>query len=233
MWARLIGGALIAGCSYPPLPALGNGPDDDCFAHWMDDSVRLSVPQELTSLSSSGEDRLPWISADGLRLYFSRNPGEVGGSDLYLATRNPMEQDFTKVSALVNLNTSEYESRAALNDEETRVVFSGNHNTDSGKFQIFTSTRSRQDVPFPVPSVADQTLLTEVNTTPSLIDYYDPFLSADGLRLYVAPIPSGAKQQIWWATRAPGQNFGAATRVPRAARAPRTGTTCGTRPGRA
>jgi len=190
----------------------GSSATTACLAQWMDGSVSFSEPQELMALASTGDDRDPWISSDGLRLYFDRNPGPHGGSDLFLATRTSLAVDFTTASALDNLDTGADEAHAALNGDETLLVLSRD-NTSVAKFQIFVSTRSDVTTPFPAPGPADQALVATVNATPPA-DYFDPFLSADGFRLYLAPMVTGAAQEIRMATRAAGQDFGAAAVVP-------------------
>jgi Tol biopolymer transport system component len=191
----------------------GSTPQTGCFQRWFDGapSLALSPPTQLTALAGTGDDRDPWISADGLRLYFSRNPGQQGGRDIYLATRASTRVDFTTVSAVVNLDTPDDESRAALSGDEKLVVFSGDH-TSNGNFQLFASRRGDPTRSFPSPSNPDQALVASINTSGD--DYFDPFLSTDGLRLYVAPLLTGSPQQIRLATRtALDKNFGAAAPV--------------------
>src|SRR5262249_29906319 len=117
--------------------------------------------------------------------------------------------DFTTASAVVNLDTPDDESRAALSGDEKLLVFSGNHGTKSNKFQLFVSRRGDPTMSFGSPSDPDQALVANVNTASD--DYYDPFLSRDGLRLYLAPNLTGSGQQIRLATRtALDTNFGPA-----------------------
>ena len=175
---------------------------------WFDGAPSLALSQlkQLTALTSAGDDRDPWISADGLRLYFGRNPGPHMGSDILLATRGSTAVEFSTASAVDNLDTMNDESRAALSGDEKLLVFSGN-NTSNSRFQLFVSTRGDVAQPFPSPSSPDQALVASVNTTND--NYFDPFLSRDGLRLYLAPILSGSSQQIRMASRmAADQNFG-------------------------
>jgi hypothetical protein len=196
-------------------PGAGDGSSATagCLAHWMDGSVSFSAPQELTALVTTADDRDPWISTDGLRLYFDRDPGPHGGSDIFLATRASLAVDFTTASALDNLDTSSDEAHAALSRDETLLVFSRDNNMVA-KFQIFVSTRGDVAAPFPAPGAADQAQVATVNTAPAA-DYFDPFLSADSLRLYVAPRVTGAAQEIRLATRvAAGRDFGPAAVVP-------------------
>jgi hypothetical protein len=186
------------------------GGTNDCLAHWIDGSVSFSHLEEIMGLATASDDRDPQISTDGLRLYFDRDPGPHGGSDLFLATRASLAVDFTTASAIDNLDTSSDEVRAALNGNETLLVLSRN---TVPNFQLVVSTRSDAAAPFPTPGAADQQLVVNVNTMPTA-DYSDPFLSADGLRLYVSAKVSGAAQGIRLATRAAGGNFEPAAVIP-------------------
>jgi len=214
---------VLGGCGFQSRPGLaGDLPPDgaepgsdapgrtaDCFSHWFDGSLALSQPTEL-ALATTTDDRDPWVSADGLRLYFSRNPGQQGGTDIYLATRASTAVDFTITGAVavVNLDTPGDESRAALSGDEKIVVFSGNH-TSSTTFQLFVSRRGDPTKDFPSPPAPDQMMLAGINTAGD--NYFDPFLSSDGLRLYLAPLLTGSTQQIRLATRtALDRNFGPA-----------------------
>lgn len=191
----------------------GSGGQTDCFQHWFDGgpSLVLSQPQELTTLSSSGDDRDPWISADGLRMYFARNPGSHGGNDIYFASRTTTTQDFSNLTALDNLNTDDEETRASLSSDEKLLIFSGDHNTSDGRRHLFVTTRDPQG--FPSPPGGVQHVVTAVNT--NNVNDLDPFLTNDGLKLYLAPVADPpAVQQIAVATRtAADQDFMSSTLV--------------------
>ena len=219
---------VLGGCGFQSrpgpagdLPPDGDAPGSDgsgggsettgCLQRWLDggSGLALSTPQQLALEIAGIADRDPWISADGLRLYFGRTPGQQGGNDIYLAMRASTAVDFTTASAVVNLDTLDDESRAALSGDEKMVVFSGNHATMNNHFQLFVSRRGDPAMPFGSPSGPDQVLVASVNTASD--DYYDPFLSRDGLRLYLAPNLTGTGQQIRLATRtALDANFGPA-----------------------
>ena len=235
MWDRIAVCVVLGGCGFqsraglagdlppdgdaPGSDAPGTGPDGrpdggsggqaDCFQRWFDGEpgLALSNPAELTALASAGDDRDPWSSADGLRLYFVRTPGPHMGGDLMLATRGSTAVEFSAAAAYDNLDTPDDESHAGLSGDEKLVVFSGNHNTQNNAFQLFVSRRGDPTQPFPSPSAPDQALVASVNTAGD--NYFDPFLSPDGLRLYLAPVLGGS-QQIRMATRmAADKNFGA------------------------
>jgi Tol biopolymer transport system component len=189
-----------------------DGGTASCLQRWITGGpgLVLAQPQPL-ALTTTTDDRDPWISADGFRLYFVRTPGtHMNSNDIYLATRTSLTQDFGNAGPVDNLDTNGDESRAALNGDETLVVYAGNNATVGGNFQIFASTRNDRTKPFPSPSATDRALVAAVNT---VNNYFDPFLTTDGLRLYVAPVLTG-QQQIMLATRVAGQNFGPAAVLP-------------------
>jgi Tol biopolymer transport system component len=190
----------------PPDDGPGSGSDDGsgaastCLQHWLDATVTIagSSVEELTALKSNGDDRDPWISKDGKRLYFARSPGMKGGSDIYRTTRVSPDDAFDDGSNLVNLNTADQEDRAALTPDETMLVLSTNHNVAGGKAHIAIAIRTDTGVEFGTP---DERTLSNVNGDSS--NHYDPFPSQDGLRLYLAPTsgPSN-RQEIRVAVRA-------------------------------
>ncbi|HMG52200.1 MAG TPA: hypothetical protein VK601_01935 [Kofleriaceae bacterium] len=171
-----------------------------CQQHWLDGTVSIdeTAVDELTALKSNGDDRDPWISQDGKRLYFARSPGMKGGSDIYRTTRASTDDPFDDGIDVVNLNTTDQEDRAALTPDETLLVLSTDHGAAGGKSHIAIATRPDTGVEFGTP---DERTLAKVNMDSA--NHYDPFPSRDGLRLYLAPTsgPSG-RQEIKVAVRA-------------------------------
>jgi Tol biopolymer transport system component len=206
------GGGSDAG---PPGDGPGGGPGDgsgtgdgssgatDCLARWTMGPPAIAAVDELTGLSTTADDRDPWISSNGLRLYFSREPGTHGKTDVFLASRGAAADAFTSAAQLDNLSTPDHEDRPALTTDENTLVLSSDHGTSGGRFEIFITTRSRMTDPFGSPS---QDHLDMVNSSND--DKQDPFLSADGKTLYLAPDPSGAAQPriVSW-TRAANGDF--------------------------
>jgi hypothetical protein len=218
VWGRIAVCVVLGGCGFQSRAGLASDPPpdggSDCFQHWFDGGpgLALSNPAPLTALASAGDDRDPWLSGDGLQLYFVRTPGPHVGGDIMLATRGSTAVEFPAAAAYDNLDTGDDESRAALSGDGKLVVFSGNHNTQNHAFQLFVSRRDDPTQPFPSPSAPDQTLVASVHTAGD--NYFDPFLSRDGLRLYLAPVLGGL-QQIHMATRtAADKNFAAPAVLP-------------------
>jgi Tol biopolymer transport system component len=197
----------------------GDGPPagTDCFQRWFDGapSLALSGPQEITALSGTTEDRDPWISTDGLRLYFARNPGSHGRNDIYLASRSTTTGlNFGNLDRLDNLNTDDEETRASLSGDEKLLVFSGDHDTSDGRRHVFVTSRDAMQHSFPSPAANEQHVVAGVNT--SNVNDLDPFITTNGMRLYLAPAGDPpAVQQITMASRsAADQDFGSSDPVP-------------------
>jgi hypothetical protein len=223
VWHRCVPGLglgqVLAGCGFRSPASAGGDPGDaagdgsgttaDCWAHWMNGSVAIdtSTVQEIAELSSTGQDLAPWISKDGLRIYFSRDGVPLGHGDIYLASRATPTGTFAAATPVVNLNSPNEEGRAWLTSDELAIALATAHD---GSLDIHIDTRAA-GAPFATPV---NTHLAMVNATGSL--RLDPFLTEDLRRLYFSANtgPAG-KLQLWIATRtAAGDDFGAPALVP-------------------
>jgi hypothetical protein len=167
----------------------------DCFARWFGGMVSLETPVKLTRVSADDSDeRDPWVSRDGLRLYFAKDTKGPAQIDIYLATRNDTSKDFDNATPVMGVNSSDRESRGSLTLDEKLLALS--RSVGGGKFDIYLTARN-QDNLFESPS---KDHLDNINKDG--IDHYDPFLAAGGKRLYLAPAPNPpAHQHIVVATR--------------------------------
>jgi hypothetical protein len=176
----------------------GSSAPPDCWAHWMDGPVTIdaSTVAEITELSSTGQEVAPWISSDGLRMYFSRDGATFGHGDIQLASRGSPTGTFGMANPIVNLNSLNEEGRAWLTSDELAIALSTAHD-DPLHVDIHLITRA-----------AGQSFATPVATHMAMVNatgtqHYDPFLTDDLLRLYFsANTGSGGKLQLWMATRA-------------------------------
>ncbi|HEX8114328.1 MAG TPA: hypothetical protein VF516_41645 [Kofleriaceae bacterium] len=217
-------GPVLAGCGFQAAASSGGGPRDaaidgpgsgavdggdgpiaatDCWAHWMDGSVAIdgSTVKEITELSSTGHDLEPWISKDGLRMYFSRDLTPPGHGDIYVTSRDTPTGMFAAPAPVANLNSTGHEGRAWLTTDELTLALSTAHD---GPIDIHMITRAAGQM-FGTP---DNAHLAMVNAKGSM--RFEPFLTDDLLRLYFsADSGPGNKWQLWVAARsAPGDDFG-------------------------
>jgi hypothetical protein len=178
----------------------GGGPGNvatGCFPRWFNGPLQISMAQELTELRTAADDRDPWISEDGLRLYFARAPGPKGKSDIFQSTRASRTAMFSSGGEVPNLGTGDQEDRAALTRDEMMLALATDHNVTGGRVHIVITTRPDVRSTFGSP---DERHLANVNSDAS--NHYDPFLTNEGRTLYLAP-NSGAsgRQEIKIATR--------------------------------
>ncbi|MBC7977316.1 MAG: PD40 domain-containing protein [Myxococcales bacterium] len=214
VWRELLTCVVLCGCGFRSNAAPGDSGSGDpidavaedapvaddatdtpaasCWDHWLAHDVFLEPPVELTQLSSNGQDRDPWISQDGLELYFAREPGMQGMSDVYFATRTSTAQPFANATEVTNLSSDMQDSRVSLTEDGLTLVMSSNR---QGGAQIYLITRTSRAVGFGPPG---QDGLSKVNGPGNSRDNYDPFLTADGGKLYLAPDPNGNEPQHIW-----------------------------------
>lgn len=173
------------------LPAPGTDAEVDaapdtvtsCFDPWMGAGPTFATPTQLTALSTDAADnRDPWVSTDERTMYFSRNPVGANGNDILIATRASITDEFVIGAPLANLNTTSSDGRATLTQDGLLLALASNREDD--KFKIFLVQRNAGETDFPSPS-SD---LAGNSDTSNL----DPFLSADGMRVYYSPLTTGS-----------------------------------------
>lgn len=82
-------------------------------------------PSSVTEVSSAQDDFLPFLSEDGLTIYFSSTRvGTKGGQDLYLATRPTAMAPFGTPVPIDELNTDAGEQAGSLSPDGCRIYFS-------------------------------------------------------------------------------------------------------------
>ena len=230
MWHRLLLCVALTGCGFESTAVNGGASDGGgsgsdgsgsgsgsdggstvtgCFAHWLNGraSINGTSVQEVTELTGTGNDRHPWISTDGLRMYFTRDQGLSSSSDIVSTSRTAVTERFEPPQSLANLNSSGREGRVWLTPDELALVVSSER---SGPLDIHMITRNPGQG-FGSPNRDHLAMVNAVGTHRD-----DPFLTADGLRLYFSADsgPAG-KLQLLIATRATtGADFGAPELVP-------------------
>lgn len=180
----------------PPREA-GSG----CEDRWLDGTVRLTTALVQGLPHAGPQDDLgnPWISRDERRLYFDWPASEFGRTALSWASRDSSTGPFGAVRGIsftYDLPAGVYARRAALTDDERMLVF---EILPKGvqRILLMIATREASDPPgqFSVPST---TYLEHVDDTTT--DLVDPFVTGDGLALYLAHGVAG-HPQIAVATR--------------------------------
>ena len=88
-------------------------------------SIRTSTAEAFGAhtavVNDSGVDRYPWITGDGLTLYFSSN--RTGNPDLYRVTRPDRATPFSVPEAVSELNTSTDEIAPVVSSDGLEIFF--------------------------------------------------------------------------------------------------------------
>lgn len=157
----------------------------------------FGAPVVLANVNSGADDYDPCLSADGLELYFAsdRSPG-LGQSDLWLATRDDVTEDFGAPALVANVNAwADDEGPFLAADGLSLWLHSWRDEGPGDARNLWVSTRASTTVAFPAA-----TLVAVLNTDDG---EGDPHLSDDLLRMYFASDRSGSSggYDIWFAER--------------------------------
>jgi len=140
------------------------------------------TPENLGSpVNTPDEERMPWISADGLEIYFARI-GNSDTADLYVSRRATITDTWSEPVNLSVLNTASSESEPSLSSDGLRMFFSSNRPGGFGEGDLYVSSRQTKDADWSPPL----NLGKQINTQYSEVC---PCLSFDGHTLYFCDSP--------------------------------------------
>lgn len=176
-WEIYVSTRQALGAPWGP-PTLVNGPSD---VNYVDDQ--------------------PFLTADGLQLWFSTNnrPGGAGNSDIMVCTRPNLQAPWGAPSFVTELNSPLADSAPSLTGDGLEVYFLstgwGNPSPNNNN-SIFRATRTSTSQPFGTP-----VLVTEFSTP---LTHRDAEVSFDGLSFTYTEYESVAlrRMQVWNADRA-------------------------------
>lgn len=152
------------------------GPDSPPGCDWTG-AITLAPPVHLDALSSASTDIEPFLSADGLTLYFASS--RDGGSDVFNATRSSRSDTFGNVTRNLEVSTdTAAESRLALTADGLEAFLATDRAGGEGGSDIWVARRASTSAAF---SPIDFQPLDVIN---SALNEWDPYPSTDGLRLY-------------------------------------------------
>jgi hypothetical protein len=131
------------------------------------------------SVNSTVSDGSPNISADGLTLYFdSQRPGGLGGWDIWVTTRETIDDNWSEPVPLPEPVNSPYaDAGPSISADGSALYFASDRPGGYGSFDIYVARRETTEEPWEALS----NLGPFVN---SLAYENHPSISADGLTLY-------------------------------------------------
>jgi Tol biopolymer transport system component len=191
---------LAAGCTWDWDrfdPRSGDGPPLRCS--WADPArFTLAPPVPVTEINTSAREIEPFLSPDGLTLYFASERGD-GKLRCYLARRDKPEGPFGAVEEQSGINLPQAVSRFVVSADGLTAYIAALRDypkSATGDAEIFTAERKSPGEPFTSAQFAP---LDKLNTQEN---EWDPFISPDGLRLYYAEhVPSKSQNRLMVAER--------------------------------
>jgi Tol biopolymer transport system component len=154
-------------------------------------SAAFGSPVNLSDVNTADEEFTPFLTADGLRLYFaSTRPGGQGQADIWLATRASTSDKFSPAVNVVEVNSPSKDEGAFLTPDELTLYLAS---TRGSSWDIWVAVRSSKTSKFSAP-----VLFSAVNS--SSADDRDPRLSANGLEFYITSSRQGGHgggSDIW------------------------------------
>ena len=144
-----------------------------------------SHPVSLGStINSTRYDTSPWISSDGLTLYFSSNrSGGIGSYDIYMSTRESTQAPWQPpVNLGETVNSSLEDFSQCISADSLTMYFVSMRLGGYGGTDIYVTTRETTDSPWTEP----------VNLGPVINDQYHnsgPSISSDGKTLIFCSLP--------------------------------------------
>jgi Tol biopolymer transport system component len=172
-------------------------PDAACLAKWRAGPT-FTTPAMLFGVATTGDEADPFLTADEKTIYFVRS------SDIYKGTRASLSTTtFSNVAKASDLSSGAGDSKVSITADGMTAFLNSSRTGGSGMSDVWRATRTSVTATFETP---DQKYLVSVNTGG---DQWDPHVSANGLRLYIAP-PASPMQHIEMASRASlSDDFGA------------------------
>ena len=197
-------GAEPAGADASAPPDNGGDAIGACVQQWLAGPTFVA-PAPLAALNTASSENDAFVTTDELTLFFARE------GDIYVSTRLAKTDDFVTAAIDPLLSSPELDSKLSLTADGLTVYLNTNR-PSGGDTDVLRGTRAVLGGAF----AFSKTFLGTVDTSGN---QWDPEISADELRLYLAPDDTGL-QHIAVAERATtADDFGAPAIIPELASA--------------
>lgn len=115
--------------------------DKDLFEATRPDTASpWGTPVALTELNTAGAERSPYLTPDGLTIYFSsdRDSTMAGVNDIYVATRPSLTQPFGTPAPVSELNTANDDDDPWISTDGRILLMTSDR---SGNYEIYEARR--------------------------------------------------------------------------------------------
>jgi len=150
------------------------------------------TPSMVVELSSSGVDRSPSVSLDGLSIWFTTDR-ELFRGRIWHSTRPNTQSPWATPAPVSELASPNFDSAPSIDAAEATMFFSSLHqNTPTGT-DIYASTRASVSQPWGMP--------VRVPGLDTPLDEADPFVAQGGLVVFFTLTRSGQNSDLYWSVR--------------------------------
>jgi hypothetical protein len=156
---------------------------------------------EITELTSDNVDTDPSLTDDQLEIYFaSTRPGGLGGLDIWRATRADVDESWTNIEAVVELNTAGNDASPEVSGNGLKLFLTTGDN-------LYSSDRAAKGLAWSTPDI-----VTELNSAAADTG---ATRTSDELNVFFGSSRNIGISRIYMAQRAlPGLAFDAPVLVP-------------------
>ena len=132
----------------------------------------------LDNINSEVSDHDPFVSVNGLRLYFATYgfTGSLGGQDVVVAARASTDEVFGAPIAIAEVNSAQGDADPALTFDERIMLFASRRHSDDTESDIYYATRAQIGDLFSTPQPLP-VLNSDGNDG-------DPFITGDGCEIF-------------------------------------------------
>jgi len=169
-----------------------------------DEGAAFLAATELSTINTADTQGTPFLTEDGLSLYFYSERNAVGQRDLYVATRSSVAADFGTAALVTNLNSDGDDEMPWLSRDQLTIHFSSDRASVKG--DLFVATRADR-----LASFSNLSAVAELNTTDSTEE--SPALTEDGSTIFFASDRSGGYDIYTSVRNSPTAPFGTPTPV--------------------
>jgi hypothetical protein len=196
--ASLFGPALSADGKSLYFGGVINSQEQIYVATRPDDGPMFSQATLVSSVNSQTNDGTPYLSQDGLTLYFySTRPGGVGSRDLWMAQRANLSSDFTAAVLMAGVNSTSFDDAPWVSADQLTLTFASTRAPSVGGLDVYTATRSSLAQPFSLPTPLGGNAVNSSSNEDRAV------MTHDALTVYFASDRGNTRgvYDLWMATR--------------------------------
>jgi len=149
-------------------------------------------PSMVVELSSSGVDRSPSVSLDGLSIWFTTDR-ELFRGRIWHSTRPNTQSPWAAPVPVSELASMNFDSAPSVDAAETTMFFSSLHPNSPTGTDIYASTRASVAQPWGTP--------VRVPGLDTAVDEADPFVAQGGLVVFFTLTRPGQSGDLYWSVR--------------------------------